>query len=151
MANVRIGSHPSHKLQVSEFITSAKQLTWKDSGKMFFVAQNTADYVINLPKLTAEIAGWNATFLLTNASSGGDDIQINGYGVPLDGGSGDDENKFYIIESAGNTTEQTQKDGVKFEEDQAQSPNMIQVCTDGELWYVNAAGSDAADIKPVPE
>ena len=69
----------------------------------------------------------------------------------MDGGRGDDENTFYIIESAGNTSEQTQKDGVKFEEDQAQSPNMIQICTDGELWYVNAAGSDAADIKPVPE
>ena len=39
MANVRIGSHPSHKLQVSEFIGETRQLVWKDSGKIEAFAQ----------------------------------------------------------------------------------------------------------------
>ncbi len=151
MANVRIGSHPSHKLQVSEFITEAKQLTWKDSGKLFFVAQAASDYVVNLPKLATEMAGWTATFLLTNNESGGDDVQINAYGVPVDGGSGDDENTMSIIETAATGSYNTGKDGVKFKEDTAQTPNMIEVYTDGSSWYVHASGAEATDILPVPE
>ena len=36
MANVKIGSHPSHGYQVAEAITKAKQLDGSDSGKVTF-------------------------------------------------------------------------------------------------------------------
>ena len=85
MANIRIGSHSSHNYQVAEKITEAKQLNWSDSGKVFFVEQGSGTYVINLPKLSEEICGWQAKFILSKLE---DAIEINAYGVPAGGGSG---------------------------------------------------------------
>ena len=82
MANARIGSHPSHGYQMVETIdTTAKQLEWKDSGKIFMCVQNgTADVEIFLPKLTTEIAGWHAKFIAA-AANGAHTITITAGGA----------------------------------------------------------------------
>ena len=80
MANVKIGSHPSHGESVVEQIdTTGKQLTRSDSGKIFMCIQNsTADVVCYLPQLSTDMAGWNAKFVVKTASS--KDFAIVAYG-----------------------------------------------------------------------
>ena len=68
MANALIGSHPSHCFQVVEKLDSNKQLTRSDSGKLFMVEQQTSEVEVNLPKISTEIAGWHAKFILTATS-----------------------------------------------------------------------------------
>ena len=97
MANKRIGSMPAHTTVV-ERIDSAKQLVPGDSGKLFLCYAKTAlaAYVINLPKLTEDIAGWQAKFLIVTLESaivGKGAISILAYGMtaadtPSDWGSG---------------------------------------------------------------
>lgn len=61
MANVKINSIPSNKLQVVESITEAKQLERIDSGKVFVFDQ--AAYTVRLPKLSTDMAGWSCTMI----------------------------------------------------------------------------------------
>lgn len=61
MANVKINSLPSNKLQVVESITEAKQLERIDSGKIFVFDQGA--YTVRLPKLSTDMAGWSCTMI----------------------------------------------------------------------------------------
>jgi len=138
MANIRIGSHPSHDYEVAEKITEAKQLTWKDSGKLFFCEKGGL-YVINLPKLSEEIAGWQAKFILTVTV--GSNIEILVYGATAGNtpASATDLNKVNMIEmtNAGRTNEPA-TDGIKFSSSASSSDlgAVIEVHTDGKKWYV---------------
>ena len=94
MASTYLGNHPSHKYQVVERIDTHKQLTWGDSGKLFACFSSDAEsatalandnILVNLPKLSTEIAGWQAKFI--NATTTNEvSFQIIAFGQP-DGGS----------------------------------------------------------------
>ena len=89
MANAKIGSQTSWSSNYVETITADKQLVPGDSGKIFMCEQNsTADVLVNLPQVGADIAGWHATFILSVNSS--NDFILMGYGLPAAGGTTSD-------------------------------------------------------------
>ena len=145
MANKRLGNHPSHNYQVVEKITEAKQLTWNDSGKMFFVEQGDGTYVVNLPKLSEEICGWQAIFFLSRIE---DSVEINVYGSTAGGNSGaTDEETMRFYESSHDTpSSNTTVDGMKFSSSAATIGTIISIHTDGTYWYSNGHGDVAGDI-----
>ena len=140
-----VGSHPSHQ-GVVERIDSTKQLTRSDSGKLFMCHSASSDYAINLPQLSVEIAGWNATFILKGVS-GAQDVQILAYGVAVDGGTGTDSNTGIALniytgsESVSGATTIAQNtsgtaDGMKFLAGGSQEKgSKIEVKTDGTRWW----------------
>jgi len=152
MANARIGSHPSHGYQVVETIdTTAKQLEWNDSGKVFMCVQNaTADVLINLPKLSTEMAGWHCKFILhTNSSN---DFIIMGYGLPAAGGTTEDNDSinFRLYPTDGNsTTASATGDGVQFANAGGGLGMQIEMITDGTSWYALGFGGADADISVI--
>jgi hypothetical protein len=89
MANGMIGNHPSHGQQVvhnlDTVVTGNVQLGRADSGKVFMCSQAAA-VIVNLPKLSTEIAGWNAKFVLKTAGS--NDFTIFAWGLSA-AGTGD--------------------------------------------------------------
>ena len=149
MANLKIGSHPSHDLEVAEKITEAKQLTWNDSGKLFFVEQGSGSYVVNLPKLSTEIAGWQGKFILTKL---GDAVEINGYGItaPNTPATAEDlEKMFYVDFTHATYEEDNTVDGVSFGASAATLGCIIDIHTDGSNWFVMGHGDIANDIVKV--
>jgi aspartate 1-decarboxylase len=155
MANIRIGSHSSHNYQVAEKITEAKQLNWSDSGKIFFVHTENGQgtYVINLPKLSEEICGWQAKFVLCKR---GDAVHIMSYGVPAaglvaDSDANTDENTvaYAEITTAGNHVATSYIDGTSFGQNAQNIGSSIQVHTDGTYWYTMGTGGYQSDIANV--
>ena len=136
MANVRIGSHPSHDYEVAEKITESKQLTWNDSGKLFFCEQGG---VINLPKLSEEIAGWQAKFILTDTDGSNIEILVNEATAANTPATATDLNKVVYVEmtNAGRDDEAA-ADGIKFSSSAVSTDlgAIIEVHTDGTKWYV---------------
>ena len=90
-----IGNHPSYKGQLVESITADKQLAPNDSGKVFMCSQSAA-VTVNLPQLSTKIAGWNAKFILSTASS--NDFHIMGYGLTNAGGATGDSDVMYFTQ-----------------------------------------------------
>ncbi len=147
MANAKIAPSIPFSSPIAETITEAKELVASDSGKQFFVAQGTGAYVINLPKLSTSLAGWNAEFILTTI---GDAVEINGYGVPQGGhattGDGD---LFYVVEIGHTEAVSTGQDGVQFGASASSIGARFQITTDGTSWYAMGFGGVAADIDDV--
>ena len=61
MANAKIGSQTSWNQNYVETITTTRQLTRGDSGKVFMVDQGSA-FTVNLPLLSTKIAGWHCDY-----------------------------------------------------------------------------------------
>ena len=150
MANVIIGSHPSHGYQVVEKIDSNKQLTWSDSGKLFICHQDSAnDILVNLPKLQTEMCGWHAKLILRTSS--GKDIQVNSFGQPIDGGldaASSDYQKMLFLEIAtkdtGASTRNNTASGFMFDESGTEEIGAnVEVWTDGDKWF--ALGFDSTN------
>ena len=165
MASTYLGNHPSHKYQVVERIDTHKQLTWGDSGKLFACFSSDAEsaqaaagnaILVNLPKLSIEMAGWHAKFVLaTGISDSGvvnqNDVgfKILSFGQPEAGNKdveGIDFEKMSWLEmrnssSGGNTLVQD-GDGAAFS---ATTPDergsMIQVYSNGSRWFVYGIGA----------
>ena len=85
MAHSSIGTHPSHGHTKIVSLSSAEQLGSRDSGLVFMCTHSSA-FTVNLPKLSTEIAGWQARFI-TKAS--GADMHIMAWGLTSAGGTGD--------------------------------------------------------------
>jgi len=148
MANIRLGSHASHEYQVAETIAEAKQLTWNDSGKLFFVEQGTGTYVINLPKLSEEICGWQTKFLVSKL---GDAVEINVYGSPAGGNSGveDEEKVNYIEVTINGPVLDTTTDGMQLTTSLNALGTYVEVVTDGTKWYIAGIAHNAGSIAKV--
>ena len=152
MANARIGSNPSHGYQVAQTIDDTLQLGLGDSGKLFFLkSHNDYHYNVNLPKLSAEIAGWHCKFIANEAIS--NEISILGWGLPVTGGNSsttptadhDQICKLGFITQVGDgdTTDQLDTDGLKWVSG-ATLGDTIEFFTDGITWfaYIHAAEED---------
>ena len=137
MANARIGSHPSHGFAVVEQITEAKQLTWGDSGKLFFCDQNAATYAISLPSLSLEIAGWHAKFIF-RGDNGGQIIKIQEHS---------DKSPSIIALEVGQDSynESTAATAINFPAAASSVGCTIEVHGDGTYWYGMATGGVADD------
>ena len=148
MANARIGSHPSHGFQLAETITEAKQLDWNDSGKVFYVEQAGSTYVINLPKLSTEMAGWHAKFFLSAIDGA---VEINGHGVVAGGGStsGTDADKMYLVEIGHTESTTALSDGISWGASATTVGASIEVHTNGTYWFATGHGVIALDIVSV--
>lgn len=142
MANIRIGSHPSHDYEVVEKITEAKQLTWNDSGKLFFCEQGSA-YVVNLPKLSEEIAGWQAKFILSKIGSSNLDILVYGAtGAGTPAGTADLDKVVFLEMTHADLTTAPAIDGLRFPASSTASDvgTVVDIHTDGIKWYVLGVG-----------
>ena len=87
MANSKLGSYSTYKSKYVMNIDSARQLTPGDSGKLFFLDGTSASYMIHLPKLSANIIGWNCKMILDVAIATSETIKIMAYGLPAVGGT----------------------------------------------------------------
>jgi hypothetical protein len=148
MANAKIAPSIPFSSPIAETITEAKQLVASDSGKQFFVAQGTGAYVINLPKLSSSIAGWNAEFILTTV---GDAVEVNCYGVPQGGvaaagSTTDDSDLMYSVEIGHTEAVAPTTDGISFGASATSLGARIQVSTNGTSWYAMGFGGIADDI-----
>ena len=154
MANAKIGSHPSYSYQLVQTLDTNVQLTPSDSGKLFMCVQNgSADVIVKLPSLSADIAGWNAKFILK--TSAGNDFGIVGYNSDAtvgDAGTSGENDKIVAYEYANDnsgTPSITTTDGADclyFKATVAEIGNMIEIQTDGTLWYAQAFTRTAADV-----
>ena len=139
MANARIGSHPSHGFQVAETIdTTSKQLTWNDSGKVFMCVQNgTADVEVYLPKLSTEIAGWHAKFILKTAAA--NDFFITAFGSAAAGSTSSDSDTIMMQAVFQNEDDAglfaSAADTVQFVGGASEAGNTVEISTDGTSWY----------------
>jgi len=148
MANVKIGSHPSHGYSVVEAIdTTAKQLIAQDSGKIFMCDQNsTADCVCFLPQISVGIAGWHAKFVMRTVSS--KDFAIVAFGSAHAGATaGDSDTIVYLEEADANTTDAA-ADAIEFSESASTAGDWCEVFTDGSKWYAHVHSSDDAAVAP---
>ena len=148
MANVKIGSQASWNGDFVENLDGAKSLVPGDSGKVFMVDQSSA-FTVNLPKLSTNIAGWNAKFIVKTADS--NDVHIMAWGLTSAGGTGDSGStndgdtvilKEMATTDAGAATA-TSQDGVILASG-ATVGDSIEVFTDGSSWYATSFVADAA-------
>tara|TARA_R110002020_G_scaffold190652_1_gene390228 strand:- start:77 stop:544 length:468 start_codon:yes stop_codon:yes gene_type:complete len=148
MANVKLGSHPSHGYAVVEKLDGAKQLSRSDSGKMFMIDQSAA-FTINLPKLGTEVAGWQAKFVVKTADS--NDVHIMGWGLTSAGGTGDsgatNDGDVMVLKEMATTdagaATATSQDGAILKSG-ATVGDSIDIFTDGSVWYATSYVADAA-------
>jgi len=138
MANTKLGNHPSWAGQSVEKLDSTKQLGRSDSGKVFML-DNTSAFTINLPKLSASIAGWNCKMIVQ--VDGGADISVVAYGLPAAGGTTEDAETVRYLEHSfvgGETgTVAGSKDGFTIAAATTVS-DQFEIFTDGTTWYVTA-------------
>ena len=150
MANAKVGSHPSHGYQVAETITKAKQLDPSDSGKVFYVDQGGSTYVINLPKLSAGIAGWHAKFFLTAADAS---VEINGFGVAAGGvatsATYPDADKMYLVEIGAAEATTALSDGIAWGASASTVGSSIEIHCNGTYWFATGLAVIAGDILAV--
>jgi len=148
MANAKLGSQASWNNDYAESITTTKQLVRGDSGKIFFVDQGSGAYVISLPELSSNIAGWNAEFILRTV---GDAVEVNCYGVPQGGIAVADpvvnnSDLMYSVEIGHTEAVAATTDGISFGASATSLGARIRVTTDGTSWYAMGFGGVAADI-----
>jgi len=141
MANAKIGSQTSWSGNYVESITTTKQLEPGDSGKLFMIDSST-EYTINLPKLSADIAGWNCKMILKTAGS--QKVSVVAYGLPAAGGavavSADAETVNFMdfeVDTGSAGSSQSSKDGFGVETAATVNDNW-DIITDGTTWYVKA-------------
>ena len=148
MANAKIGSHPSYAYSFVEQVSAKRQLGRGDSGKVFMVDQSSA-FTINLPKLSADIAGFQVRFVVQTADS--NDVHIMAWGLSSSGGTGDSGvtndgdtviYKEMATTDAGAATASSQ-DGVILKSG-ATVGDSIDIFTDGSSWYASSYVADAA-------
>tara|TARA_Y100001973_G_C5139550_1_gene302210 strand:+ start:648 stop:1112 length:465 start_codon:yes stop_codon:yes gene_type:complete len=141
MANAKIGSQASWGGNYVETITTTKQLTRGDSGKVFMMDSTTA-FDVNLPQLSSEIAGWNCKMIVQ--VSGSVDISVLGYGLPTAGGDDTVANadndlvvyrEFAVADEAGGSA--ANADGFTIEAAAAVG-DTFDIFTDGTKWFVTA-------------
>ena len=146
MANVKIGSHPSHGESVVEQIdTTGKQLTRSDSGKIFMCIQNaTADVVCYLPQLSTDMAGWNAKFVVKTASS--KDFAIVAYGSLHAGATTGDSDTIVYHEQSDTNSTAAAADAIEFTESAADVGSFCDIFTDGSKWYAYARSSADGNV-----
>ena len=142
MANAKVGSQASWGGNYVETITTTKQLTRGDSGKVFMM-DNTVAFDVNLPQLSSEIAGWNCKMILQ--VDGAADISVLGYGLPTAGGGASIENadndlvnyrEFQAVDATGSAYTQS-SDGFTIEAASIRGDSW-EIFTDGTKWYVTA-------------
>ena len=140
--STKIGSHPSFGYQLVANISAAEQLKSNDSGKIFMVDARSA-FVINLPKISADIAGWQCKFVIKNAGS--QDVTIMAHGLPAAGGTTGDAELVIFKEHAAKEAGagiSTAKDGVKFDTN-AIVGDYMELFTNGTNWFVNSFVEEA--------
>jgi hypothetical protein len=127
-----------------ETITTTKQLTRGDSGKVFMV-DNTSAFTINLPDLSSKLAGWTCKMIVQ--VNGAQDVSVLAYGLPAAGGttavSDDAEQVMYrehAISEAGTMAQG--KDGFTIE-GASSIGDYWEIFSDGTTWFVNAFVMDA--------
>ena len=140
MANTKLGNHPSWAGQSVEKLDSAKQLGRSDSGKVFMI-DNSGAFTINLPKLSADIAGWNCKMI--NLATGGAAVSVVAHGLAAAGGTTDDAEKVHYIERGyvgGESPEGASTgtvDGFTIGTAAIQGDRWT-IFTDGTTWYADA-------------
>ena len=144
MANAKVGSQASWGGNYVETITTTKQLTRGDSGKVFMMDNGTA-FDVNLPQLSSEIAGWNCKMIVQ--VDGAADISVLGYGLPTAGGGAAIENadndlvNYREIGYGASGYEQGEKlqtsDGFTIEAT-SKIGDSWEIFTDGTTWFVTA-------------
>ena len=148
MANVKTGSQASWNGDYVENLDGAKSLAPGDSGKVFMVDQGSA-FTVNLPKLSTNIAGWHAKFIVKTADSNA--VHIMAWGLTSAGGTGDSGStndgdtvilKEMATTDAGAATA-TSQDGVILKSGATVGDSM-EVFTDGSSWYATSFVADAA-------
>ena len=147
MAHTNVGSHPSWGYSKVVAISSSDSLSSGDSGKLFMVDHSSA-LTINLPKLSAGIAGWQARFV---TETSGADCHIMAYGLTSAGGTGDsgvtNDGDTVILKEMATTdagaATATSQDGVILKSG-ATVGDSISVFTDGTSWYCTSFVADAA-------
>ena len=146
--STKIGTHASFSYQLIADISAAEQLGCNDSGKVFMVDQSSA-FTINLPKLSTQLAGWQARFVIKTADSNA--VHIMAWGLTSSGGTGDSGTtndgdtvilKEMATTDAGAATASSQ-DGVIFVSG-ATVGDSIDIFTDGTSWYATSSVADAA-------
>ena len=143
MANAYIGSHPSHGYTVVEKIDSNKQLAWSDSGKLFMCHQQSGSNVlVNLPKLSSEIAGWSAKFVLAAV---GDEFLVASYGGTTSA-AGTDAESVLFLEIGHTPTSNDSCEGATFTATATRVGSMMEIFSDGTYWYLLGTGTLAAEL-----
>ena len=131
MANVKINSLPSNKLQVVESITEAKQLERIDSGKVFVFDQGA--YTVRLPKLSSDMAGWSCTMIRRTSTDL--DMTISTY-------SGEGAKIKYIEFQGDDSTGSGYVTNIVVEQTSTGSDKVcfLKFFTDGTTWYGHLYG-----------
>ena len=152
MANAKIGSYSTWSGNYVENLDAAKQLARGDSGKVFYVDQGSATYVVNLPQISTEIAGWHAKFFMTAANAS---VEINGFGVVAGGSdstatSADiDDDKMYLVEIGHTEATVALSDGISWGGSASTVGSSIEIHCNGTYWFATGYGVIAADIVSV--
>ena len=145
MANALIGSHPSHGFKVVEQLDSNIQLTRSDSGKLYFVDQPDTHAFVSLPKLSSEIAGWHAKFILRSLGTSGD-FHIKAFGDWEESGTTGDADTVQILEVGPSKVGIEDADSVQFYQNAETEGAVIEVMTDGSNWYALGYAKNASDV-----
>ena len=148
MAHSNVGSHPSYGYTKVVSLSSAEQLGSSDSGKLFMVDQSSA-FTVNLPKVSTNIAGWQARFVVKTADT--NDVHIMAWGLTSAGGTGDsgvtNDGDIVILKEMATTDAgaitATSQDGVILKSG-ATVGDSIDIFTDGTSWYATSFVADAA-------
>ena len=143
MANVKLGNHPSWAGQTVEKLDSTKQLGRSDSGKVFMI-DNTSAFTINLPKLSANIAGWSCKMIVQ--VNGNADVSVVAHGLPAAGGTtNDSETVQYREMPLGDEAGSIVADADGFTINAASIiSDTWDVFTDGTSWFVTAVVDEIA-------
>jgi len=148
MANTKLGNHPSWAGQSVEKLDSTKQLGRSDSGKVFMI-DNSGAFTINLPKLSADIAGWNCKMIIQ--VDGSADVSVVGHGLPAAGGTTNDSDSLWyrelsLADEVGTST--NAQDGFTIDADSVKNDS-FDIFSDGTSWYVTAIVHEIAHSTPI--
>ena len=166
MANGKLGSQAGWSNDYVANLDSTRQLTPSDSGKVFYLepVRNTTSYYYSgspagghsyfqLPKLSEITAGWNILcFIDPHQNSGAQldahrGIRFMANGVPfLGSASAGDNDTIVWLELSGTHYGSITADGIAFASTTMNSPNTLEVFTDGEEWFIYGYGGAATDI-----
>ena len=148
MANIKLGSQAGWSDNYAQNLDSDYQLTPGDSGKLFF-ADATNAVVVNLPKLSADISGWNCQIILD--VEGSSTISVVAHGLPAAGGTTGDAETVRYTEYARNGSAsgaQSNTDGFVIETS-AVLGHKVSIFTNGSQWFCQGflgANSEGANI-----
>jgi len=149
MANARIGPSVPFNSPIAETVSEAKQLANSDSGKIFFV-DNSAAFTINLPELSANMAGWNCKFVVSVDGSAVVSLMANGL-TSAGGTVGDAESviyrEFQTVDATG-TAYTSSQDGMTIAAASVIG-DTVDVITDGTSWFMTAMLHEVAHADDV--